>query len=100
MRADIKSMYFYYSEDNEIVKLLSGEITRTAVGQALVLWLSSEVTWTAVDWIIDTEPRFIHGGRVSEIGSSAAAEFFAVCKHIGIVCKLCGIKIVLYIDGF
>ena len=93
-------MYFYYSEDSEIVKLLSGEITRTAVGQALVLWLSSEVTWTAVGWIIDTEPRFIRGGRVGEMRAGATTEFMAVYKHIGIACKLCGVKIVFYPDDF
>ena len=31
------------------------------------LWFSSEVAWTTVGWVVDTEPSFIGSGWIGEI---------------------------------
>ena len=45
------------------------------------LWLSGEIAWATVGWVVDAEPGFISSGWVGEEGTGTTAKFIAIFKH-------------------
>lgn len=45
-----------------------------------ILWFPSEITWTAIDWVIDAEPGFVGGRWIWKEGTFATTESGAPIK--------------------
>ena len=61
-------------------------------------WFSGEVTWTAIGWVVDTEPGFISSGRIRKGGAGTATEIFPTGKYVSRLIDVRNIKIFRYVN--